>query len=231
MFYYIVLAVGVVVSFIFCYQRRLGFSLKNLLFKSISSLCFLLTAVFALIGNSSAYIYGSLIIMGGALGLVGDILLDLKGVYKQDEKTYLKGGFIFFLVGHIFYIGALIYSVKPKWWLVLIAAAVSILIGIGTVLSANLMKVHYGAYRRIVAIYVAFLAMTMLTSILCVFLTHFQKGYILMAIGAVLFLLSDVVLSNTFFGRGKDKKHHLFINHFLYYAGQYLIAASVLFVN
>ncbi len=231
MFYYIVLAVGVVVSFVFCYQRRLGFSLKNLLFKSISSLCFLLTAVFALIGNSSAYIYGSLIIMGGALGLVGDILLDLKGVYKQDEKTYLKGGFIFFLVGHIFYIGALIYSIKPKWWLILIAAVVSILIGIGTVLSANLMKVHYGAYRRIVAIYVAFLAMTMLTSILCVFLTNFQKGYILMAIGSVLFLLSDVVLSNTFFGRGKDKQHHLFINHFLYYAGQYLIASSVLFVN
>lgn len=231
MFYYIVLAVGVVVSFVFCYQRRLGFSLKNLLFKSISSLCFLLTAVFALIGNSSAYIYGSLIIMGGALGLVGDILLDLKGVYKQDEKTYLKGGFIFFLVGHIFYIGALIYSVKPKWWLILIAAVVSMLIGIGTVLSANLMKVHYGAYRRIVAIYVAFLAMTMLTSILCVFLTDFQKGYILMAIGSVLFLLSDVVLSNTFFGRGKDKQHHLFINHFLYYAGQYLIASSVLFIN
>lgn len=231
MFYYIVLAVGVVVSFIFCYQRRLGFSLKNLLFKSISSLCFLLTAVFALIGNSSAYVYGSLIIMGGALGLVGDILLDLKGVYKQDEKTYLKGGFIFFLVGHIFYIGALIYSVKPKWWLVLIVAVVSMLIGIGTVLSANLMKVHYGAYRRIVAIYVAFLAMTMLTSILCAFLTDFRKGYILMAIGSVLFLLSDVVLSNTFFGRGKDKQHHLFINHFLYYAGQYLIASSVLFVN
>ncbi len=51
-----------------------------------------------------------------------------------------------------------------------------------------------------------------------------------MAVGSVLFTLSDAVLSNTFFGRGKDKPHHLFINHFLYYAGQYLIAASVLFV-
>ena len=50
-----------------------------------------------------------------------------------------------------------------------------------------------------------------------------------MAIGSILFLLSDAVLSNTFFGRGKDKPFHLFINHFLYYAGQYLIAASVVF--
>ena len=114
MMYYAVLAVGVIVSLIFCYERRLGFSVKNLLFKSVSSLCYLLTAVFALINNPQAYTYGSLIIMGGALGLVGDILLDLKGLYKAQEKTYLKGGFIFFLVGHIFYIASIIYSTKMK---------------------------------------------------------------------------------------------------------------------
>lgn len=231
MFYYIVLAVGVVVSLIFCYQRRLGFSIKNLLFKSVSSLCYLLTAVFALIHNSSAYTYGSLIIMGGALGLVGDILLDLKGVYKQDEKVYLKGGFIFFLVGHIFYTCAVIYSLRIKWWLVLISVVVSAVIGYATVAMANVMKVHYGAYRRIVAVYVAFLAMTTVISIIAVFVSSFQKGYILMAVGSVLFLLSDAVLSNTFFGRGNDKPIHYFINHFLYYAGQYLIAASVMFVK
>lgn len=231
MMYYIVLAVGVVVSFLFCYQRRLGFSLQNLLFKSVSSLCFLLTAVFALIYNPSAFTYGSLIIMGGALGLVGDILLDLKGIYKEHENIYLRGGFIFFLVGHIFYTGSIVYSVKMKWYLVLISAVVSIIVGVVTVALANVMKVHYGAYRRIVAIYVAFLVMTTIISVISVIVTGFQKGYILMAVGAVLFLLSDLVLSNTFFGRGKDKPRHFFINHFLYYAGQYLIAASVLFVE
>lgn len=231
MMYYIVLAVGVVVSFLFCYQRRLGFSLQNLLFKSVSSLCFLLTAVFALIYNPSAFTYGSLIIMGGALGLVGDILLDLKGIYKEHENIYLRGGFIFFLVGHIFYTGSIVYSVKMKWYLVLISAVVSIIVGVVTVALANVMKVHYGAYRRIVAIYVAFLVMTTIISVISVIVTGFQKGYILMAVGAVLFLLSDLVLSNTFFGRGKDKPHHFFINHFLYYAGQYLIAASVMFMQ
>lgn len=231
MMYYIVLAVGVVVSFLFCYQRRLGFSLQNLLFKSVSSLCFLLTAVFALIYNPSAFTYGSLIIMGGALGLVGDILLDLKGIYKEHENIYLRGGFIFFLVGHIFYTGSIVYSVKMKWYLVIISAVVSIIVGVVTVALANVMKVHYGAYRRIVAIYVAFLVMTTIISVISVIVTGFQKGYILMAVGAVLFLLSDLVLSNTFFGRGKDKPRHFFINHFLYYAGQYLIAASVLFVE
>ncbi|MDD6728587.1 MAG: lysoplasmalogenase [Eubacteriales bacterium] len=231
MFYYVVLSVGVIVSFAFCCQRSKGYSVKNLLFKSVSSLCYLLTAVFALIDNSTAYTYGSLIIMGGALGLVGDILLDLKGIYKSEEKTYLNGGFIFFLVGHIFYICAVIYSLKIKWWLILIAAVVSVGIGVGSILTANIMKVHYGAYRKIVAVYVSFLAMTMVTSVIAAFVSGFQKGYVLMMIGAILFLLSDAVLSNTFFGRGKDKPIHLFVNHFLYYAGQYLIAASVMFVK
>lgn len=231
MWYYIVLAVGVAVSLVFCYERRLGFSVKNLLFKSVSSLCYLLTAVFALINNPDANSYGSLIIMGGALGLVGDICLDLKGVYKQDESTYLKAGFIFFLVGHIFYISAVLNTVKMKWYLILISAVISIIIGIGTVASANIMKVHYGAYRKIVAIYCSFLAMTTVVSLIAAITTGFQKGYVLLAIGAVSFLLSDAVLSNTFFGRGKDKGYHFFINHFLYYAGQYLIAASVMFMK
>ena len=83
--YYVVLSVGVVISLIFCFNRSKGYSVNNLIFKSVSSLCYLLTAVFALITNYKAYTYGSLVIMGGALGLVGDILLDLKGIYKNEE--------------------------------------------------------------------------------------------------------------------------------------------------
>lgn len=228
MLYYVVLAVGIVVSFVFCYQRRMGFSVRNIIFKAVSSLCYMLTAVFATIINSNAHIYGSLILMGGALGLVGDIALDLKGVYKKDESTYLKCGFIFFAVGHIFYTGAVVYSMKIKWWIVLLSALLAIIIGVVTVAAANIMKVHYGAYRKIVAIYVAFLSMTMIISVLAAIFSGWQKCYIIMAVGSILFLASDAVLSGTYFGRGKDKKHHLFINHFLYYAAQYLIAASVM---
>lgn len=231
MLYYVVLAIGVVVSFVFCYQRRLGFSIKNLIFKTVSSLCFLLTAVFALINNPIAHTYGSLIIMGGALGLVGDIFLDLKGVYKNDENVYLNRGFIFFLIGHIFYIGAVIYNLSLKWWIVLVGALVSAVIGVAAVLSAKLMKVNYGSYKLIVAIYTAFLTMTTVMSAAAMLVSHFEKSFILMTVGSVLFLLSDLVLSGTLFGKDKDKQHHLFINHFLYYAGQYLIASSVLFIK
>lgn len=230
MAYYIVLGLGLIVSLIFCIKRRNGYSVNNLMFKSVSSLCYLLTAVFALVSNSDAYVYGSLIIFGGALGLVGDIALDLKGIYKRDESTYLKGGFIFFLIGHIFYSAAIIYSISMKWWIVLISIALSVLISAGNIATAKITKVHFGAYRGIVFIYVVFLSLTMVLAIAAAVISHFSKNYTLLAIGAISFTLSDVILSSTFFGRGKDGSFYMFANHFLYYAGQYLIAASVMFM-
>ena len=86
MTYYIAMGIGVAVSLAFVFVRSGGNSVRNLIFKSVSSLFFMLSAVFAVIENyTNAAQYGSLIIMGGALGLVGDILLDLKGVAIGQE--------------------------------------------------------------------------------------------------------------------------------------------------
>ena len=224
MTYYIAMGIGVAVSLAFVFVRSGGNSVRNLIFKSVSSLFFMLSAVFAVIENyTNAAQYGSLIIMGGALGLVGDILLDLKGVYKKDANNYLKGGFIFFLIGHVFYTAALIHFTKLDWWKVLISAAVAIAVGAVMIATANIMRVHYGKYRRIVFFYVCFLIMTNVTAIFG------EMSMILMAIGATLFTISDAILSNTYFGRGFDGGIWLFLNHFAYYAGQYLIASSVFF--
>lgn len=230
MSYYIVLGLGLVVSFIFCIKRANGFSVSNLLFKTTSSLCYLLTAVFALLENSTALTYGSLIIFGGALGLCGDISLDLKGIYKKDQSTYLKAGFIFFLIGHIFYSAAIIYMIRLTWWQAFICAVAALLVAIFNNVSAKITKVHFGAYRRIVFCYVIFLGFTMVLGIAAAILSKFEKRFVLLGIGAILFALSDIVLSSTYFGKDKDGKFYFFINHFLYYAGQYLIASSILFM-
>jgi len=228
--YYFTLAAGLAVSTAFLFSRSKGANVKNLFFKMASSLCYLLTTVFAVIANPDVSNYGSLIIMGGVLGLSGDVALDLKCIYHKDANEYLKAGFLFFLVGHIFYSGAIIWYNQFKWWHVLICAAISIVIALATVFSANIMKVHYGKYRKVVLAYVIFLVMTAVTSIFAAFITR-EKSMIVFAAGAVLFLLSDVVLNFTYFSRGWDKPVHIFVNHFLYYAGQYLIAASIIFLN
>ena len=199
-------------------------------FKTASSLCYLLTMVFAMIANPGVTFYGTFIIMGGALGLAGDIALDLKCIYHKDANEYLKAGFVFFLIGHIFYIAAIVWHNQFKWWWIAICAAISIVVGVVTVMSANIMKVHYGKYRKIVLAYSVFLTMTTATSIFAAFVTD-SKAMVIFAVGAVLFLLSDVVLNFTYFSRGWDKPVHIFVNHMLYYAGQYLIASSIIFVK
>ncbi|MBE6720410.1 MAG: lysoplasmalogenase [Ruminococcaceae bacterium] len=230
MAYYFVLGLGCIMSLIFCINRAKGFSIKNLMLKSVSSLCYLLTAVFAVILNPETSVYGSLIIFGGALGLVGDILLDLKGIYRKDESAYLKGGFIFFLVGHLFYSAATIYTVRFEWWIVLLCVLAALIFGYLIIASAKIMKVHYGAYRTIVFIYTSVLSLSMFLAIAAAIYTRFYKGYTILAAGLILFTLSDAILSGTFFGRGKEKPFYFFTNHLTYYAGQYLIAASIMFM-
>ncbi len=231
MFYYISLGIGVIISLIFVFFKTKGNSVHVLIFKAVSSLFFLLTAVFATIENSGpAYKYGPLIIMGGALGLVGDILLDLKGVYKKDANDYLKGGFIFFFLGHIFYFCSLIIQNGLKCYLVLICVILSVLTALIYVSLANVMKIHYGKYKGMVFIYVIFLTMTLWTSIISL-ITVKSKAMLLMAIGALCLTVSDIILSKVYFGMGiGGKKKLVFADNFLYYAGQYLIASSILFV-
>jgi len=230
MIYYCSLGVGLVVSAAFLFSRSKGASVNNLFFKIASSLCFILTAVCAVILRPEASAFGALIIMGGAVGLCGDAALDLKFIYKKDAHQYLNSGFLFFLVGHIFYSGAVIWHNRLKWQWVLISAVISLAAAGVTIMSEKLLKLEYGRYKLIVFLYSAFLAMTAVVSIWSAVITH-EKSMIIMSVGAVSFLLSDAVLCNTYFGKGWDKPVHIFINHLLYYAGQYLIAASVMFLN
>ena len=228
-FYYLTLAAGLIVTVGFLFSRSKGAGIKNLFFKMASSLCFLLTAVFAVIAKPDISYYGVLIIMGGALGLCGDITLDLKFIYPKDNHGYLLSGFIFFALGHIFYNAAIIWYNQLKWWWVLICIAVAIAVAVANTLSGKMLGLDFGKYRNIVMLYSAVLAATAFISILAAFVTH-SAAMIAFAVGAVLFLLSDVVLSFTYFGKGWDKPVHIFVNHLLYYAAQFIIASTIILI-
>lgn len=228
--YYLTLAAGLIVTVGFLFSRSKGASVKNLFFKMASSLCFLLTGVFAVIANPNIASYGVLVIMGGILGLCGDVTLDLKFVYPNDSHAYLNSGFIFFAIGHIFFCGAIIWYNELKWWYIFACVAAALVIAVVNTLSGKMLKLDFGRYKVIVTLYSAVLASTALISILAAIVTG-SVAMIVFAVGAVLFLLSDVVLCFTYFGKGWDKAPHIFINHLLYYAGQFLIASSIVFIG
>ena len=51
-----------------------------------------------------------------------------------------------------------------------------------------------------------------------------------MAVGGVLFTLSDAVLSGMYFAE-KNTKFNIFLNHILYYAAQFTMAATILCIK
>lgn len=228
--YFITLGCGCIVSLIFCIKRAKGFSISNIMLKIASSLCFILTGVAALICNPGNYLYAGLIVFGLTLGMCGDITLDLKGLHENHKDSYMLSGFIFFLIGHIFYEAAIIYKAQLKWWLVLICLVGCVLFSVLNLLSAKITKYVFGRYKFIVFLYTIFLAMTTALSAVSMFMTHFDAAYIVLTAGGLLFMLSDLILCGTYFGEGQDKPFHYFTNHFTYYAAQFVIAASILLI-
>ncbi len=229
MAYYITLCLGLVVTTVFLFKRSQGANITNLILKTVSSVAFLLTAMVAIMLNPETLNFGVLILMGGVLGLIGDIVLDLKCIYLKDADKFLYAGFSFFLAGHVLYNIAIVMLNGLKWQQVIICIAISILIGAITVATSKTMKIDFGKFKLIVLAYSSLLVLTSATSILSAFLTG-EMSMIILAIGAVLFLLSDLVLSFTYFSKGWDKPVHIFVNHLLYYAAQFMIASSIMFI-
>ena len=188
-------------------------------------------AVFGEVYNLAAIF----ICAGLVCGLIGDIVLDLKVVYKEDEDKHLPVGMIAFGIGHFFYIAAMILTISPEiqlcsWdfgWKILVDVFASGLItALIWFVSTNVMKLDFGkhlwptlAYTFILVFVVAF----SLTFTICV---PSVKLWI-MLVGTVLFFLSDIVLSTQYFGGKQDDKMLIAINHILYYTAQIVIALFI----
>lgn len=221
------LAVSLIVSFVFCFKRRNGFGVNTLLLKVVSSLCFLLCGVAAIMISGST-IYGGLILFGGVLGLCGDAFLDMKGIYSESKIKYMYGGFIAFLVGHIFYIAAMLIANQLKFVHILICVGISVVVAAINVLGEKVMKLEYGCFKTIMFVYGFILLMTLTVSAMCLIVNGFSVSRLLMLLGAIFFALSDIILNNTYFGKGFDGPIWYFSNHLTYYIGQYLIMTSIL---
>ena len=102
---------------------------------------------------------------------------------------------------------------------------------VGDILTEKLMKNHFGKFKFIVFLYTFFLALTMVSAIIAAIATGFEKVWVVMAVGGVLFTLSDAVLSGMYFAENKNTKFNIFLNHILYYAAQFTMAATILCIK
>ena len=189
--------------------------------KGLASLCFVIVGAMAGDGSHLA----KLVLAGLILGCIADILLNLRWVFKEKGKLIFLVGILVFLSGHIVYLAAIL-PMAQSWVICFV---------IGIILTAGLMKWIFTkitaekAFKIFGVFYIG--AIVLMNCVAISNLITVPSAFTaLFAAGAVLFLISDIVLIlNTF---GPESKFSLRITNLsLYYLGQLLIALSLLYLK
>ncbi len=225
---YIVIFSGAIALTLFLITRDRKGSVKALLLKTITSFLFISVAFASVMVNSGQGVatFFALIIMGLICGLIGDIVLDLKVMYKESSSLYQHGGMVAFLIGHLFYLAALIIYFGFDWIPLVIAVVLAIIIAC---VSKFILKFNFAEHTVDTYAYTFFLSYMMTQACYAAITRGFTACTVLLAAGSILFLLSDLVLVMTYYDN-KDSRPFIAVNHILYYAAQFTIALSVLYL-
>ena len=233
--YFIALALGIIATVAFLVKRVKEGGVKAAMLKAFASTLFIATGVAAAatVINAEKFSFALFVVMGLVMGLMGDIWLDLKWVYPETNDTYTFAGFGSFMIGHFFYLAGLFihYADFAKPMYIVIPAVIALLLGGGVVILEKPMKMVYGKFKAITGVYGFVLGfMTFLSGSLALMYNFKEMTLNFMFVGGVLFLLSDLILSGTYFGEGKRRPVDIVTNHVAYYAAQFVIASAVLFI-
>ena len=214
---YALVVLCAILAALFLKKEAAGEYVPAVILKGLASLCFVAIGAFCSPWNHVA----TLIVAGLIIGSTADVLLNLRMVFEKKGQAIFLVGILVFLTGHILYLAAILPLCSYK--------AACIIIGI--ILTALLMV---WIFKRVTAkpafkiFGVVYIGAIMLLN--CVAIGNVIAApspfNIMFAVGAVFFLVSDIVLIlNTFGSEFKQSLRNTNIS--LYYIGQILIALSL----
>ena len=237
MLYPLLLVCGAVMLFAYVREKVRAYSVKAVLLKSIVSALFLTVGVYGTWLAASKGIASLLcpfVLLGLLCGLLGDIWLDLKYVFPEKDSPFTYAGFCVFGVGHILYIIGMLLTYYPsgKPMTVIVPILLALVLSIGNAVLEKPMKLSYGKFKPVVIAYgVLLFAMVLIAGSQALYYGWEKTPLNLLFIGGVSFAISDLILSGTYFGTGKERPIDLAMNYITYYAGQFLIAAALVFIG
>ncbi|MFW5779847.1 MAG: lysoplasmalogenase family protein [Bacillota bacterium] len=222
------IVLAVLAAIFFMYVRVTRGGVLGVLTKTLASIFFIALGVAGAISLYPDIDKAALfIILGLVMGLVGDVVLDLKVVYPESSDLYLNAGMISFGVGHFIYIAAIIMLIEFDLSVLLASVAITIPISIAILMSSKVMKIDFGKF---IVHAISYTVILTFTSVYATALAISDSRFILMSIGMILFLLSDLVLSPMYFAGKQDDKFMCVANHTLYYGAQICIATFIFMI-
>ena len=215
---YLLIVLCAVLAGVFLNKESKQQYVAAVILKGLASLCFVAIGLICSPGTHVA----NMIVAGLIIGSTADVLLNLRMVFAEKGQPIFLVGILVFLTGHIMYLAAVFPLCSHK--LMCIIA--------GIVLTALLM---IWIFKRITAkmafkiFGVVYIGAIMLLNCVAIgnLIAEPSAFNGVFAAGAVLFLISDIVLIlNTFGSEFRQSLRNTNIS--LYYMGQILIALSLL---
>ena len=228
----VLLALGAICLALFLIEKIRKYSVKETLIKACTSFLFIILATYCNYHNGG-HPFGFFVICALALGLMGDIWLDLKYVFPEQNRIFTYAGFISFAIGHIFYIIGMMtcFRYDHQWYSYVIPIVLGLVGGALVILLEKPLKMKYGEYKAICFIYGTILFTMTATTIYLTCTQSFQvPAFNMLFAGGVLFAVSDLILSGTYFAENRENPIDIISNSMTYYFAQYLIAFSLFFI-
>lgn len=233
----ILCAAGGILLVVYIVEKIKARSLKAVLIKSVVSVLFLAvgaTAWYLSARGGSLSVTGVFVLLGLLCGLLGDIWLDLKYVFPDRDDAFTYAGMAAFSVGHVLYLIGLLAKFAPAGKPLYVILPFVLAAGASgfNLLLEKPMKLHYGKMKPVVFVYGVLLFSALAMSGSLAMSRGFGETTLnLFFAGTILFAVSDVILSGTYWGQGKDRPIDLALNYLTYYPAQYLIAVSLLYLK
>ena len=237
MMYPLLLVCGAVLLFVYIREKIKAYSVKALILKSMVSVLFVAVGVYGswlCAAKGTASLLCPFVVLGLMFGLMGDIWLALKYVFPEKDEPFTYAGFCVFGIGHILYIMGMLLSYYPisKPITVIVPILLAAVMSVGNAVLEKPMKLHYGKLKPVVIAYgVLLFGMVLLSGSLAFAHSWKETPLNLLFIGGVFFAISDLILSGTYFGVGKERPIDLALNYITYYSAQFLIASALVFLT
>lgn len=189
--------------------------------KGVASACFVTVGILGALGSSDVT-YVWTVVAGLALGAVADVLLNLRYVFEGEkaQAAFLVGILVFFL-GHVVYVLAL----APRCPYLLPCIVIGVVVGIALLvwifgqITCKFVFKAFGVFYMCTIVVMNAVAIGVLLATPTADAAFFVGG-------AILFLVSDILLVLNTFGN-EPKFTRRVANLMLYYLGQLLIALSL----